>query len=63
MGNDVKEKFPVPPAMHLLSGGWTPERKPTENEWPGIEGKFLPTIRSLLADHADRVELLGLVFG
>ena len=61
MGDDVKEKFPVPPAMHLMSGGWTPERKPTENEWPRVEGKFLVAMRSLFADEADRVELLDLV--
>ena len=63
MGDDVKGKFPVPPAMHLLSDGWTPEWKSTENEWPRVEGKFLATIGSLFSDQADGVELFDLVFG
>ena len=56
----MKEVLAVSSAMDLLSSGWAPERQTTKNKRPRVESKLLLAVGSLLADKANRVELLEL---
>jgi hypothetical protein len=59
----VKKEFAVPPAVNGLSGRWTAEWQPAENERPSIEGQFLAPVGSLVADKMNRFKLLKSSFG
>ena len=37
---------------------WTAQGQTAQNEWPGVERKFLPAARSLLTNQADGFYLL-----
>ncbi len=62
VSDDVKEEFAVSPAMDLLCGGWPAKRQAAENKRTRLEPEFLLAVRPLLANKADRVELLEVPF-
>ena len=62
MRDNVKEVLAVTPTMDLLGGGWPAKRQTAEDKRTSVESKFLLAVLSLLADKADRVELLDVPF-
>lgn len=58
MSDDVKKEFAIAPPMYQLGRWRAAEWKPAENERASIERQFLTAARSLLADQANRFDLL-----
>ncbi len=58
MRDEVEEEFAVAPAMYELRQRWAAQRESAQDKWPGIEREFLPAASALLADEADRLDLL-----
>jgi hypothetical protein len=58
MADDLEEEFSTTPCVRQLSGGRTTEGKTAKDKWPGVEGEFLVASGALLADQANRFDLL-----
>jgi hypothetical protein len=54
----LKEKFAAVPRVCQLIFQWAAQGQTAQNEWPGVERKFLPAARSLLTDQADGFHFL-----
>ena len=54
----LKEKLAAVPRVCQLIFQWTAQGQTAQNEWPGVERKFLPAARSLFANQADGFYLL-----
>lgn len=63
MADDLKEESAVAASMRSLASGRTAQRYTAEDERPGMEGKFLFAIVTLLADETDNLDLPQLAFG
>jgi hypothetical protein len=54
MGHEMKKQLAVASAMDHLAGRRTAQREPAQDEWPGMESKFLAAAGPLLADETAR---------
>jgi len=58
MADDLKEEFSITPCVGQLMGWRATEGKTAKDKGPGVEGQFLAASGALLADQANRFELL-----
>ena len=54
----LKEKFAAVPRVCQLIFQWAAQGQTAQNEWPGVERKFLPAAHSLFTNQADGFYLL-----